>query len=159
MMVRFENLVLTIWVGCLLAIGYIAAPVLFSALDDRMLAGNLAGHMFTIVGIVGLACGLVLLAVQFIKEGKLATRQWRFWVLVFMMLLVALSQFIIQPIMADLKLQGLEPGSDVSKEFGRMHGISSSLYMLTSIAGVALAWAGMNSNSPRVKSLSDVHQL
>jgi hypothetical protein len=36
----------TVWVGSLLAIGYLAAPVLFAQLSDRGVAGNLAGAMF-----------------------------------------------------------------------------------------------------------------
>jgi hypothetical protein len=38
---------LTLWVGGFWAIGYLAAPMLFYNLDDRMLAGMLAGKMFT----------------------------------------------------------------------------------------------------------------
>ena len=34
---------ITLWVGGLWAIGYIAAPVLFSSLGDRQLAGVVAG--------------------------------------------------------------------------------------------------------------------
>ena len=33
--------------GGLWAIGYLAAPVLFASLGDKMLAGMLAGKMFT----------------------------------------------------------------------------------------------------------------
>ena len=37
---------ITLWVGALWAIGYIAAPTLFYHLPDRQLAGNLAGQIF-----------------------------------------------------------------------------------------------------------------
>ena len=39
---------ITLWVGGLLAIGYIAAPVLFASLGDRQLAGMIAGRLFAI---------------------------------------------------------------------------------------------------------------
>ena len=51
-----DNLALiavTLWVGGLWAIGYLAAPVLFSALSDKMLAGMLAGRMFSLIEYIG----------------------------------------------------------------------------------------------------------
>ena len=51
---RLENLLLAVWGGTLIGIGYIAAPILFKALDDRALAGNLAGQMFHIIMLEGL---------------------------------------------------------------------------------------------------------
>jgi len=51
------SLGISIWVGGLLAIGYLAAPILFAQLSDRTLAGNLAGAMFSAVAWVGIAWG------------------------------------------------------------------------------------------------------
>jgi len=56
-----ERILLTLWVGGLWAIGYIVAPALFANLEDRALAGTLAGVMFNIIAWVGLACGSLLL--------------------------------------------------------------------------------------------------
>ena len=39
------QIAITLWVGGLLAIGYIAAPVLFASLGDRQLAGMVAGKL------------------------------------------------------------------------------------------------------------------
>ena len=55
-----ERILLTLWVGGLWAIGYIAAPTLFAMLDDRKLAGALAGQMFHIISYIGLVCGTLL---------------------------------------------------------------------------------------------------
>jgi len=41
------SIVITLWVGALWAIGYLAAPTLFHVLDDRALAGKVAGQLFT----------------------------------------------------------------------------------------------------------------
>ena len=58
------QIAITLWVGGMWAIGYLAAPVLFDALpDDRMLAGILAGKMFAWVAYIGMACGIYLAAV------------------------------------------------------------------------------------------------
>ena len=43
------NIAVAAWVGSLLAIGYIAAPVLFSQLADRSMAGTVAGALFSVI--------------------------------------------------------------------------------------------------------------
>ena len=62
-----ERIILTLWVGALWAIGYLAVPFLFSGLDDRRLAGELAGEMFKAVGYVGLVSGIILLVTAVIR--------------------------------------------------------------------------------------------
>jgi hypothetical protein len=39
-----ERILLTLWVGALWVAGFIVAPLLFSELDDRALAGSLPVH-------------------------------------------------------------------------------------------------------------------
>ena len=56
-----ERILLTLWVGGLWTIGYIVAPALFANLEDRALAGTLAGVMFEIVAYVGMFCAVLLL--------------------------------------------------------------------------------------------------
>ena len=56
-----ERILLTLWVGALWVAGFIVAPLLFAELDDRALAGSLAGSLFTITSYLGLVCGGVLL--------------------------------------------------------------------------------------------------
>lgn len=132
-----EKLLLTAWVGGLWAIGYIAAPTLFSVLDDRKLAGALAGEMFHIVNWLGLICGVALLLLLLKRCG----RTWRLWFVLAMVILVANSQFVLQPMMAELKLQGIVPGSDAASRFGMLHGVASILYLLTGLLGMAVVVA------------------
>ena len=54
------SIAVTAWVGSLMAIGFIAAPLLFARIADRTVAGALAGDMFSITAWVGLACGTYL---------------------------------------------------------------------------------------------------
>ena len=121
-----ERVLLTLWVGGLWAIGYIAAPTLFSVLDDKSLAGNLAGQMFHIISYIGLLCG-TLLMISVFQRNRL---QWQFWVLLLMLVLVASSEFILQPMMAELKAQGLLEGSPIKKQFGILHGVASTIYLV-----------------------------
>jgi len=116
-------------------VGYVVAPTLFGILDDRQLAGFIAGHLFTTMSYIGLACGGLLLLGNLYRAGiKHKTN----YLLALMLVLIAIGQFILQPMMAELKAQGLVEGSVAAAKFGKLHGVSSILFMLTSIAGLTL---------------------
>lgn len=135
-----EALLLTLWVGSLWAIGYVAAPVLFARLDDRALAGTLAGQMFTAVAWIGLVAGSMLLLANIVYRGS--TGKWRSLVLIGMLVLVATGHFILQPMMAELRMSGIPEGSESAGEFARLHGLAAVLYLLTSLLGLVLVVAG-----------------
>lgn len=138
-----ERILLTVWVGGLWAIGYLAAPVLFKVLDDRRMAGELAGHMFKIIAIVGLVCGAVLLVMAIVRHGATWMRAWRVWVLVAMLVLVAVGMFVLQPMIQEVKALGLVEGSEQVRRFGMLHGVSAMLYLATSLCGLALVAIGL----------------
>lgn len=131
----------SLWVGGLWAIGYLAAPVLFYQLDDRMLAGALAGKMFTWIGWLGIVCGTWLLLFRLMRFGAGALRQVFFWIVVFMLLLTLGQQFGIQPVIQQIKDQALP--QDVMQSlfrdrFQTWHGVSSVVYLIESLLGLAL---------------------
>lgn len=135
-----ERLLLTVWVGALVGVGYLAVPVLFHALQDRQLAGALAGQMFGIMGIVSLICGGLLLILAIRAARPVAWwRAWRVWILVAMLIMALIATLVLQPLMASLKSQGLVEGSEIATRFGQLHGISSLLYLATSVCGLVLA--------------------
>lgn len=134
-----ERILLTLWVGSLWAIGYIVAPTLFSMLDDRQLAGNVAGQLFHIISYVGLGCGVLLLLSVFKRLGL----HWRIWVLIAMLVFVVCMEFILQPMMQQLKLQGLVEGSAEKATFGMLHGVSAILYMANALMGLGLVAFGL----------------
>lgn len=141
--IAFERILLTLWVGGLWITGYLVVPALFAALDNRMLAGELAGRIFTLMGGVGLACGGLLLTSMVLRERGQCVTAWRTWVLLAMLSVVAIGLFVLQPQMQALKAQGIVAGSVQAVEFGRLHGVSSVLYMLNSIFGLVLVGAGI----------------
>jgi len=143
MLEKLENLLLALWVGAMVGIGYIAAPVLFKALDDRSLAGSLAGQMFHVITIAGLIIGGLLLLLRYKDESIAFFMHWRGWLLSLMLILVASSFFILQPMIADVKALGITEGSDAAKKFGMLHGVSSLLYLVTTISGAALIFCGL----------------
>jgi len=134
-------LALTAWVGGLWGIGYVAVPVLFQTLPDRMLAGLLAGKMFALVAYIGIASACYLLAYHLNASGREALRQAVFRAIVVMLLLTLTGQFGIQPIMVDLKAQALPADvmhSAFADRFRMLHGVSSILYLLQSLLGAFL---------------------
>ena len=136
-----ERIILTLWVGGLWAIGFLAVPVLFHTLDDRTLAGQLAAPMFTLINGIGLACGALLLLSAAMGEGRAWYRSWRIGVIAIMMVGMAVILFVIQPQMAALKVQ-VAPGGALGPQFGRLHGISSAIYLLVSVLGLLLVAGG-----------------
>jgi hypothetical protein len=137
LMKKIDTLLTTLWVGSLWAIGYLAVPILFYSLDDRMLAGMLAGKMFTLVSYIGLGCGALLLTLT-LTASPSVWRARRRWLLVMMLGLVIAGEFVLQPMMAELKIGGLVVGSEQAASFARLHGIASILYMINSLAGAVL---------------------
>ena len=131
----------TLWVGGLWAVGYLAAPTLFSNLDDRMLAGMLAGKMFSYIAWVGLVCGGWLLLFRLRRLGGTALKQGFFWIVLVMLLLTLAQQFGIQPIMQQLKDQAMPKDVMASlfrDRFAAWHGIASVVYLIESLLGLAL---------------------
>ena len=132
---------ITLWVSGILAIGYIAAPVLFASLGDRQLAGMVAGRLFAIIGWVGLACSAYLLIFIVAGWGARFVKSSVFWLCFLMLLMSLVSQFGIQPLMAQLKADALprEVMESVLRDrFVTWHGVSSILYLMQSMLGLWL---------------------
>ena len=123
--------------------GYVVAPVLFQLLE-RKTAGMVAGQIFTVTAYIGLVCCLVLLvSLVFIRTpaGEKFGNP-RHWMLLVMIILILAGQFVLQPMMAELKETGLAEGSQAATDFGRLHGIASVVYLVNSILGLGLVIAG-----------------
>lgn len=131
-----ERILLTLWVGGLWTIGYIVAPALFANLEDRALAGTLAGAMFNIIAWVGLACGSLLLLFNQLRASEKRINL-RAVVLVLMLILIAIGQFVLTPKIAALRVDGLVG----NEAFATLHGIASVAYLITSVLGLVLVVA------------------
>ena len=136
-----QEVAITLWVGGLWVTGYMAAPVLFHALADKMLAGMLAGRMFTAIAYIGMACGVYLLIYRIARAGSSAFREGFFWAVFVMLLLTLAGHFGIQPIIERLKEAALPRDvmqSVFRDRFRAWHGISSILYLIQSLLGLFL---------------------
>ncbi|WP_084072665.1 DUF4149 domain-containing protein [Pandoraea pulmonicola] len=148
---RLFRLIATVWCGSQWAIGYIVAPTLFAVLESRTMAGTVAGRLFHTQAWLSLVCGalLVWLATALIARSGDArvARSYRVlrWLAVTMVVCVLISWFGLQPFMADLRAQAEAAGVEIGQSafaarFGMLHGISSGIYLLQSLLGIAFIW-------------------
>jgi hypothetical protein len=135
------SIAVTAWVGSLLAIGFIAAPLLFARIADRAVAGALAGDMFIFAAWVGLASGSYLTLYLLLVKGWRAFQSGVFWIVLLMLALAAAGHFGVQPILAQLKADALPRQvmeSALRDRFATWHGVSSALYLVQTLLGIAL---------------------
>lgn len=134
-----------LWLGAILAVGYLAAPVVFTNLPDRQLAGLIAGEMFSVTTAITLVVGVILLGFSnwLVNRGYDSYRPIRWFVLV--ILLMAIGGSLMQMWLIDLKRLASIEGVSVMQSsyatpFARLHGVSSILFLLESVVGLFTFW-------------------
>jgi len=137
-----EKILLTLWVGGLWFAGYVVAPVLFQMLD-KSTAGMVAGQVFTISSYLGLFCGGFLLLSLWFSPAAEQRVGFRLWMIVAMLCIISIGQFLLTPMMAELKQTGIIEGSENATNFARLHGFSSILFLINSILGLVLIVVGI----------------
>lgn len=138
---HLADLCIVLWVGGMWMLGYVVVPALFRVLPDRMLAGRIAGELFTLLALIGIASALYLLLYQLREHGRAAPRRGIFRIIATMLLLVLVGQFGLQPILADLKVQAAPldvMASPLAARFKTWHAVSGILYLVQSLLGIAL---------------------
>ena len=139
-----DNLALlltALWNGIMWGVGFLAVPVLFHTLPDKMLAGMLAGKMFTLVSWAGMITTGYLLLHALARHGKLALRQPLFPLAIAALALLLAEALILQPHMAALKAQ-VAP-ADITKsplagQFATLHYAATTQYLIECLLGIAL---------------------
>ncbi len=140
MLSRLNLIVITLWVGALWTTG-LSAYVLFDSLQDKQLAGSLAGKLFTVVSYIGIVSGFYLLIQRLLDYGTGALKQSFFWAVFGMLLLVLAGHFGIQPILAQLKADAMPADvmhSIFAERFGKWHGVASVAYLVECLLGFVL---------------------
>lgn len=134
---RMLVLLVTLWAGALWTVGFIVAPTLFEMLSDRALAGSIAGRLFHVLNWIGIVAGSYALLHFLFGRDRRGLADSRVWVVVVMLGIALAMQFGIQPLMAELRAQGIEDEA-VRSRFGLWHGISSLAYVVQSVLAVVL---------------------
>lgn len=133
-------ILITLWVGALWMTS-LTAYTLFQILPDRMLAGAIAGRLFTLVSYIGMASGIYLILHRMASHGFGVFKQAYFWIVLAMFLLVLAGHFGIQPLLAQLKADALPNDvmqSVFANRFKTWHGIASIAYVIECVLGLAL---------------------
>ena len=143
---RLFTLIAGLWVGSLITVGYLVAPAIFSTMTDRQAAGMVAGSIFKIEAYlsVTVCIGLMVLANLLVNRGLHQFRLIR-WLLLVMLFCSIGAAFVFIPWMNTLRDNALAQGMPVMLSpsailFGRLHGVSSVLFMLQSTLGIFLVW-------------------
>ena len=122
--------------------GFVVAPLLFQNMLPSV-AGNIAGQLFSIISYLGLFCCSFLLLGQLVNPCAKRFNNFRVWSLIAMLVIIVIGEFVIRPMMVDLKQGGLVAGSQDAIDFGRLHGVSSMLYMINSVLCLVLVAFGL----------------
>lgn len=129
-----------LWAGSLWTVGYLVAPVLFTTLTDRVLAGTIAGSIFRIEAWLSIACGLLLLAIVVFDDAS-RERRGLLRLILLMLLCVVAGYFGLQPWMAALREAagptGVMEGA-ARTQFGILHGVASLIYLFQSLLALVL---------------------
>ena len=129
---------MTLWIGGLWMTGF-SAYLLFDALQDKQMAGMLAGRLFTVISYIGIASAFYLLIQRLLEFGTTALKQLYFWAVFAMLLLVLAGHFGIQPLLAQLKADALPNDvmqSVFASRFKTWHGVASMAYVMECLLGL-----------------------
>lgn len=133
-----ERLLLTLWVGSLWALGYVAVPAAFATLNTAV-AAEFAALLFFVVNIIGQVSGSLLLIAKLFSERLQVGRNWRFWILCLMLLITLIFSFYLQPQMAEIQaVADWRNDSGLVGRFENIHLLSENLYLLLSVLGLML---------------------
>lgn len=146
----FERIVLTLWIGGMWTTGLVVAPTLFKNYE-RVLAGDIAGRLFSMLSLIGIACAvLLLLALAVIRARQRVWRDWRAGVVLLMLAIILIGEFGLAARMRELKeLLAASPAASARLlEFQWLHRSASTLFLLNSLLGLVLVIFGVR---PRVQ--------
>ena len=143
---RLFTVISGLWTGGFIAIGFLVVPILFMTHGDRQIAGVVAANLFKLTAYISIGvCGfLMVMANHLVKLGSRPYRSVR-WILLMMLMCAVAAAFIIIPWMNTLRDQALQLGISVrdtnnANLFGMLHSISSVVFVIQSVLGIALTW-------------------
>lgn len=113
--------------GSLWSAALIVAPTLFYEQPDRQLAGQLAGHIFSIETYLAIAVALV---------GLLLPGRTKMVPAYLAAAMLAVNEWVLRPMMGQARLHGASYGLG----FGAWHGVSFLLYLVAAFAVLVLVW-------------------
>jgi hypothetical protein len=149
-------LILAVWIGGLVALGAIAAPNIFRVLETldphggRDAAGRVFGAVFDqfqrLSWVLGGVLTLLLITRKMLGPPP-RLFSLRIVALSIMLTISVTTAIVISPRIVEIRdgspggVSALSSADPRKVEFGRLHGMSSGLMLVTLLAGVFLFWA------------------
>ncbi|MFZ0285923.1 MAG: DUF4149 domain-containing protein [Terriglobales bacterium] len=121
---------LIVWIGGLIFFAFAVAPVAFSVLPTRHLAGNVVGRTLGLLHWMGIFSGLIFLASSLlysrVTRGTSEALAARNILIVLMLALTLVSQFVIIPRMDTLRasigeIDSVPPSNPARMQFDALH--------------------------------------
>lgn len=147
---RYASLLaLVVWLGGIVVIAALVAPVTFGVLQaqvpagGRALAGGVMTELFRRFYLVAVTCGVVLL-VSFVAQAVLGPRPRQFAIrtaiAAAMLAFTVYGGSVVSPRLNRLRsaVSAASPDDPVRAQFGRLHGISTTLMLVTAVGGLVL---------------------
>jgi hypothetical protein len=129
---RLVAVLAALWAGSLLTVCAIAAPTAFAVLEDRRLAGTVAGRLFQIETWLGVAFGIAIALIAAVQ--RRAVRRVDAALIAMSAGAPLVSELALGPSMESARRAG-----DMTR-FGALHGVSALLFALACIGALTLAW-------------------
>ena len=140
-LLRLQSWLATLWAGMTIAVGGVAAPSLFFALEREM-AGKGAGQIFALEARISLALAMVLYIMERRRVRDQAESTGRHQALSANLILVlgvlfltVFGEFALHP-----AIEAAKAGQPTRLSFGALHGISATLYWVKAALLLALSW-------------------
>jgi len=145
--------VLSLWIGGLAVLGFVAAPMIFATLEaqdpagGRALAGLVFGAVFARFQDWAWVLGgvlILLLGARALLGPRPRRLGWRLWTIAGMLALSLYTAFSLAPRIDRIRREtsgsiSSRPDTDpLKQEFGRLHGLSNIFMLVTLIGGVGL---------------------
>ena len=143
-------LALVAWLGGILFFGAVLAPVLFSTLPQRELAGAVVTRALGALHWIGIVAGIVFLAASLahslLTTGAVEPLDWRHLLIVAMLGLTLASQFGVSPKMRALRrdmgvIDTVAPMDVRRIQFNRLHRVSTGLEQAVLLMGLIVLWS------------------
>ena len=136
------------WVGAGLFVTLIVAPAAFRLSPTPDVAGAIVGQTLTRLHLMGIGAGAIFLIAAWMlgSDAPRGVPRTASLLIALMIVLTAVSQFGVTPRMDALRRQMVAAHGSISAtppedparaSFGRLHGVSASLELVTLLAGVA----------------------
>lgn len=138
----FEFLGLSLWLGSDVFLSFVVAPGAFRIMASRDQAGALVGFALGRMHLLGIACGLAILAARLVRTKTFASFVTPPALCVALMIaLTAILQYTVSAKMAALRvqmgsIQATAAESPLLAEFSRLHRISVTLESGVLLAGL-----------------------